>query len=90
MQVNEMTSGLNVTEQTGTGVLDVICMVPLKMNGPLVNSVEPHVHYLLFFVGEVNLTVAFHIRIFFFALSSRRNNIHTELKSILVEVVKRS
>lgn len=60
MQVNEMASGLNVAEQTGTGVLDVICMVPLKMNGPLVNSIEPHVHYLLLFVGEVNLTIALH------------------------------
>lgn len=79
-----MHSALNVAAQTGTGVLDVICVVPFKMNGPLVNSIEPHLHYLLLFVGVVNLTIA----LCFFTLSSRRNNIHTELKSILREVVK--
>lgn len=69
--------------QTGTDVLDV--MVPFKMNGPLVDLVEPHVHYLLLFVGVANLTIAL---CFFFSLSSRRNNIHTEINSTLIEVVK--
>lgn len=58
MQVIKMHSGLNVAAQTGTGVLDVIGMVPFKINGPLVNSIEPHVHYLPLFVGVENLTIA--------------------------------
>lgn len=65
MQVNEMHSGLNVAAQTGTGVLDVICMVPFKMNGPLVDSIEPHVHYLLLFVSVANFTIA--LRFFFYS-----------------------
>lgn len=51
-----MYSGLNVPAQTGTGVLET-CFVPLKMNDPLVNSIEPHIHYLLLFVGVVHLTL---------------------------------
>lgn len=56
-----MHSSLNVTAQSGTGVLDVICMVPFKMNGPLVNSVEPNARYLLLVVAIINLTVALHL-----------------------------
>lgn len=55
-----MYSGLNVPAQTGTGVLEATCVVPLKMNAPLVNSIEPHIHYLLLFVGVVHLTLTPH------------------------------
>lgn len=63
-----MYSGLNVPAHTGTGVLEATCVVPLKMNDPLVNSIEPHIHYLLLFVGVVHLTLTPHFFYFYLLL----------------------